>query len=230
MDLVRASTYMFADKRWLYKFGLIVLVSPIPIFGQLWALGFVNHCLQRIVKGNAELPDVKLNWQLAWQGIRVFMVMAICTLVIGLLSAPLFIGQDATEATYAPAMIQAFQGPSALLVTIVAAVVTGVALLRFAMTNSFMAAFHLPTLWKQVRAEPAIWICFTLVGFVLTEGPYALVWILPLQGSWDVLATMLSTSIFWVIGLMINAHLVAQAYTWSQRTASSRATEVRYRW
>ena len=82
----------------------------------------------------------------------------------------------------------------------------------------------------MLRAEPAIWIAAATIGYIVTEGPYALAWVLPLNGGWETAATVLACTVLWTYGQMINAHLIAEAANWSTRSAAARAAEVRYRW
>ena len=230
MNLHRALTYIFADRAWPRKFGLIALVAPVSVFGQMFALGYSNLMLRRMVKGlgDNELPIVKFGWELFWRGVRVMLMTLLCGIIIGLLGAPLFLGQDFTEQAMTPAIIQALQGPSAFLVTIVSTVVTAVVLARFALTGSVVSGFGFAKLWSLLRAEPTIWITYSLVGVVLTEGPYGLVWVLPLRAGWDIAATIAASTVIWSYGQMINAHLIGQAFIWSNRSAALRAAQVGY--
>jgi hypothetical protein len=232
MNLGRAATYLFADRSWPRKFGLIALVSPVPVFGQLYALGYANLTLRRIVKGNkdGQLPEAKLGWELCWLGIQVMLATLLCGILVALICAPLFFGDESSSNVMAPALIQALQGPTALLTTCVSTVLTAIVLVRLALTKSFTSGFDPFELWKLLRAEPSLWICYAVLGFLVTEGPYALVWVLPLHGGWDVAATMLACTVLWSYGLMINVHLIGQAFHYSRRTAALRAAQVRYRW
>jgi hypothetical protein len=232
MNLRRAATYLFADRSWPRKVGLIALVSPVPVFGQMYALGYANLTLRRMLKGNGDsvLPEAKLGWELCLRGIKVMLATLLCAVIITLLGAPLFLDSESTATTVAPALVQSLQGPSSLLVTCVSSVVTAIVLARFALTGSFGSGFNPIELWSLLRAEPAIWICYAVVGYLFIEGPYALVWVLPLRGGWDIAGTVIACSVLWTYGLMINTHLIGQAFHWSRRTAALRAAQVRYRW
>jgi hypothetical protein len=82
-----------------------------------------------------------------------------------------------------------------------------------------------------LRAEPAIWIAATVVGFAIAEAPAALAWLLPLSSSWQVLALLLATALFRPIGLLSHGHLIGQAHRWSAQTlARRRPMIVRVRW
>ncbi|MCC6791229.1 MAG: DUF4013 domain-containing protein [Thermomicrobiales bacterium] len=232
MDLRRAATYLFADRRWWRKVGLIALVSPVPIFGQMYALGYANLTLRRMLKGHGDtvLPEAKLGWELWIRGIKIMLVTLLCALVASLLCLPLFFNVDPGSVSPAPALIQSFDGPSSLVLSIVSSVVTAIVLARYALTGSVASGFNPLELWNLFRAEPAIWLVYALAGYVVTEGPYAVVWLLPLHGGWDIAGTVFACSVLWTYGLMVNTHLIGQAFHWSRKTAALRAAQVRYRW
>lgn len=224
--------YPFDDRAWPRKLGLVTLVSPVPVFGQLFALGYAITTLRRLTgrDSDGKLPEAKLGWELCWLGMQAMLLTLICGLAVAFLGAPLFFGQGTDLDPLTPAMVQALQGPSMLLVAVASTVVTAAVLARFAQTGRFGAALDPVRTWKMLRAEPAIWITAAVIGYVVTEGPYALAWVLPLKGGWDTAATVLACTVFWTYGQMINAHLIAEAVAWSRRSAAARAAEVRYRW
>lgn len=232
MDLRRATTYLFVDRSWPRKIGLIALVSPVPIFGQMYALGYANLTLRRMVKGHGdrELPEAKLGWELWVRGITIMLLTLLCALISAWLCAPLFFNVEPGDVSWSPALIQTFAGPSSLVLTAVSSVLTGVVLARYALTNRFFAGCNPLEIWSLLRAEPAIWLTYALAGYVAIEGPYAVVWLLPLEGEWDIVGTIVACSVLWTYGLMINAHLLGQAFYWSTKTARMRAAQVRYRW
>lgn len=233
MNLLKAISYPFADRAWHRKLGLIALVSPLPVVGQFFALGYAVTTLQRLQSRDHDgsLPEAKLGWDLCWLGLQAMLLTLICGLAVAFLGAPLFIGQETSELDpLTPAMIQALQGPSMLLVTAVSTALAAVVIARFAQTGRFLGALDPIEGWKLLRAEPALWIAAATFGYVVTEGPYALTWVLPLNGSWDTAAIIIASTVLWTYGQMINAHLLAEATAWSHRSAAARAAEIRYRW
>jgi hypothetical protein len=232
MDLRRAASYLFADRSWPRKIGLIALVSPVPIFGQMYALGYANLTLRRMLKGHgdSELPEAKLGWALWVRGVTIMLLTLLCALISAWICMPLFFNVSSEDvSSWAPALIQTFHGPSSLVLTCVSSVFTSIVLARYALTGSFFSGFNPMELWSLLRAEPAIWLIYALVGYVITEGPYAVVWLLPLEGDWDIIGTVLACSVLWTYGLMVHMHLIGQAFYWSQKTARMRAAQVRYR-
>jgi hypothetical protein len=232
MNLLQAIRYPFGDRAWPRKLGLVAIVSPVPVFGQLFALGYAVKTLRRLQtpEHDGSLPEARLGWDLCWLGMQAMVLTLLCGLIVGFLGAPLYIGQDPKLDPLLPAMVQALQGPSMLLITIVSTVLSAAVLARFARIGTFSSALDPIELWKMLRAEPAIWVTAAIIGYIVTEGPYALAWVLPLNGGWDTAATVLACTVFWTYGQMINAHLIAEAAAWSTYSAAARAAEVRYRW
>lgn len=232
MNLFRASTYMFRARGWYRTFGVIALFSMVPVLGQLYSFGYANATLRRMVrgKGDTELPEARLGYELLWRGVRVAMLSLLVGVVVGILCAPLYAGQTSDVSVMAPALIQAIQGPTALLVTVISSAISAIVLARLALTDRIGDALNPVSAWHLLRAEPSIWISFAAIGFLITEGPIALVWVLPLHAGWDVAGTVIASTVLWTYGLMINAHLTGQAFDWAQRTARIRAAQVRYRY
>ena len=238
MNIARAAAYAlpFRNPTRLRGFAKVWLLAPVPLLGQLWAMGYANLALRRLLKGHGDdaLPAVTVDRHLAFRGVAVMALALIVNVVVALLCAPLFFLEappepDATAASIpAPALVQALAGPSELLVTVIAAVVTAVVLTRYALTNSLTAALNPLAAWTHLRAEPAIWIAAATVGFLLVNGVQALVWLLPLPGGWADAAFVASTYA-WALGQMMAVHLSAQAFAWSHRTSAKRAASVGYR-
>jgi hypothetical protein len=233
MNLLDASRYIFQDRAWPRKAGKIAVVSAVPLLGQLWAMGYALRVLRGLLRGDEQLPDADLSTGLLWDGLRIMLVTFFVGIVVAVLGAPLVLADRAAapgDAALVPALAQALRGPSALLITAVSATITAVVTIRLALTNSIERGLNPIELWALLRAEPAIWIASAAAGWIAFEGPYALVWALPLHGDLDVVATVLASSVAWTFGQLLNAHLCFQAYGWAKRTAALRAAGVRYRW
>src|SRR4026207_1132773 len=115
MDLMRASTYMFRDRAWPRKFGMIALFSPVPMLGQLYGFGYANLTLRSLVddkNDDGTLPEARLSWDLLWLGIQIVLISLICAVVVAFVGAPLFIGQESNVDAMAPALMHALGGPS----------------------------------------------------------------------------------------------------------------------
>lgn len=232
MNILQALRYPFSDRAWPRKLGVIALLSPVPIAGQMLALGYALITLGRLQSRDNDgmLPEARPGWDLCWLGLQATLLTVICGVVVAFLGAPLLFAESRDFDPLTPAMVQALRGPSMLLVAVVSAVVSAVVVARFALTGRFGGALNPIEAWTLLRAEPAIWITAALVGYVAIEGPYALAWVLPLSGPWDAGATVLACSVFWTFGQMFNAYVISDALDWSLRSAATRAAEVRYRW
>jgi hypothetical protein len=237
MNVVRAAAYVAPNPikaRSLFKIWLLV---PIPVFGQLWAMGYANLALRRLVKGHdfRDLPEANADWRLFLRGVYATLLTLISMVVVGLLLAPLMATETADPAAtsvtnYPPVLMQAIAGPTELLIQVLAAVIGAVVLTRYALTDSFLSALNPMEIWTHLRAEPAIWTYAAVIGFVVTYLPDLIAWALPLSYENDQLARMIIAPYFWMLGLMLSTHLMAQAYEWSQKTAAKRAANVGYRW
>ncbi len=61
MDFGSALIYQFRDRRWMQKFLLAALLSLIPLFGQVFVLGWALGITRRVIEGAAELlPEIDL--------------------------------------------------------------------------------------------------------------------------------------------------------------------------
>src|SRR5215213_6404182 len=134
MNLLQALRYPFGDRAWPRKLGLVAIVSPVPVFGQFFALGYAVTTLRQLQSRDHDgsLPEARLGWDLCWLGMQATILTLICGLAVGFLGAPLFFGQEADLDPLMPAMVQALQGPSMLLVTILSTVLTAPVLARLA--------------------------------------------------------------------------------------------------
>lgn len=58
MNLYRAATYAVRNPFKVRGFAKIWLLTPIPIFGSMWAMGYALLTLRRMLKGHGdrELP------------------------------------------------------------------------------------------------------------------------------------------------------------------------------
>jgi hypothetical protein len=231
MDLLAAFRYPFGEPGWARRLAPIALVAALPLLGPMFALGYANLVLGRLIAGAVPaLPPAKLERDLMMRGLWVMLISLICGVAVTFLAAPLLTAEQPEDATFAPALVQAFYGPSSLLFTSISVVVTAAALARYAATSKIGEALRPGGIWRLLRAEPALWISSAVVGFAVCEGPRALVWVLPLSGEREGAAALLASSLVWVYGLLIEVHLIAQAYRGSVRRVAARAAAVGYRW
>jgi hypothetical protein len=242
MDLRRAITSPFADPRWYAKLGRAATIACIPIIGQLAIAAFAIQALRTTATATTDdatdLPPWRLDRAVLWLGLKCQLLTIVCALAAGLLTLPLWsLTTGATETTTdtapvpAPALVAAFHDPTSLLATALMALFAALVLARYAATASPWAALDLGSLWSHLRAEPAIWIAAATLGFAIEELPATLAYLLPLPSSWQLPALLIATALLWPFALLVQAHLIGQAYRWSSRAlARRRPLIVKVRW
>jgi hypothetical protein len=239
MDLRRALTYPFSDPRWYAKLGRAATIACLPIVGQLALSAFALQALRKIAKDDddSDLPAWRLDRSVLMLGLKCQLLTIVCGLAAALLTLPLWSLTTATSDSTAdatkplPALIAAFHDPTSLLATALMALFAALTLARYATTGSAWAALDVAAIWSHLRAEPAIWISAATLGFTIEEVPSTLAWLLPLPTTWQLPALLLATALLWPFALLIQAHLIAQAYRWSTQTlARRRPLIVKVRW
>jgi hypothetical protein len=239
MDLRRAVTHVFDDRRWPAKLGKAGLIACVPILGPVFLSAYALQSTRAAATGDREAARGEWRWDALtlMTGLKCQLLTIVCGLAAALLTLPLW-NLDAREPSAAdgavdatPVLIGAFHGPTQLLATAIMALFTAICLARFAVTGSAWSALDVGAIWSHLRAEPAIWIGVTVVGFAIAEGSVALAWLLPLSASWQVPALLLATMLFRPLAVLAQAHLIGQAYRWSgQALARRRPLIVKVRW
>ncbi len=239
MDLRRAVTHVFDDPRWPAKLGKAGLIACVPIVGPVFLAAYALQSTRAAATGKPEAARGEWRWD-SWTlmtGLKCQLLTIVCGLAATLLTLPLW-NLDTRETTSAagaadatPVLIGAFHGPTQLLAAAIMALFTALSLARFAITGSAWAALDVGAIWSHLRAEPAIWIAATVLGFAIAEGPVALAWLLPLPASWQMPVLLLATMLFRPLAVLVQAHLIGQAYRWSaQSLARRRPLIVKVRW
>ncbi len=236
MDIWRAINFVREDRWWFLKLAGLGIFAAVPGLGQLVAFGYVLGVLRRQVAEPglapvaAPLPAVRIDWQLLWHGIRVTLTLALCGVLVGLLGSIVLFAAPATFDGTGPLLVQAADHPSNFLIVLTTFVLFSGAFARLAATDSVLEAFRPAGVWRLFRAEPALWIASTLIALALTEGPPALVWIAPWTDNSKLAGTLAVTALVWPWTLLIQAHLIGQAYHWSLRQPHARRAAIRLHW
>ena len=84
MDFGLAFSYVFQDRDWLRKVGIVALISLIPILGQLVLIGWSLNITKRVIERHPEpLPEVDFGGDLARQlPERFFFGQLFCNVLI----------------------------------------------------------------------------------------------------------------------------------------------------
>jgi hypothetical protein len=92
MDFQQALTFMFKDEDWIKKVLLGVLISLIPIFGQLALVGYMLAIIQNVKNDEPRpLPDWSEVIQYFVEGLKSWVVSLVYSLPVIVLSCPLML-------------------------------------------------------------------------------------------------------------------------------------------
>jgi hypothetical protein len=236
VDLWRATIFILRDRWWLPKLLGLGIFASVPGLGQLVAFGYVLGVLRRQVAQTDDapverpLPVVRIDWHLLWEGVRVAVVLAISGVTVGLIGSFLFFAAPATFDGVGPLLVQVADHPTNFVIVLTTFVLFSAAFARLAVTDSVVESFRPAALWRLLRSEPALWVASTLVALLLTGGPSALVWIAPWTDNSKLVGAFAVNALLWPWTLLIQAHLIGQAYRWSLRSTGARRAAVRFRW
>jgi hypothetical protein len=239
MDLKHAVTHVFDDRRWPVKLGKAGLIASVPVLGPVLLSAYALQSTRAAATGDPGAARGEWRWDAMtlMTGLKCQLLTVICGLAAALLTLPLWNLESSEPASSAssvdptPVLVGAFQGPTHLLATLIMALFTALCLARFAITGSAWSALDVGAIWSHLRAEPALWLSVSAVGFAIAEGPVALAWLLPLPASWQIPALLLATVFLRPLAVLAQAHLIGQAYRWSaQAMARRRPLIVKVRW
>jgi len=233
MDIRRAVRAIIAEPGWLATLAPVMLIAWLPLLGPLLLTGYTQQALARAVRLQDGLPPFRWNVPTLRLGLICQVLTALCGVVAGLLTLPLWSfshESTAVDLTATP-LAQALSGPTHLTVTIVSTTLASLCLARYAATGSAWSAIDPAALWSHLRAEPALWIATAVAGFVIAELPLTLVWLAPLTAAQEIAIWLAVQALVQPLAALMQAHLIAQAHhATAQTLAIRRARVVRMRW
>lgn len=233
MDIRRAVRAIIADPGWLATLAPVMLIAWLPLLGPLLLTGYTQQALARAVRHQGGLPPFRWNVSTLRLGLMCQVLTALCGLVAGFLTLPLWsFSHESTDVDLtATALAQAFSGPTHLTVTLFSATLAALCLARYAATGSAWSAIDPLDLWRHLRSEPTLWIATAATGFVIAELPLTLVWLAPLTAAQEIAIWLAVQALIQPLATLVQAHLIAQAHHATAHTlAIRRARVVRVRW
>jgi hypothetical protein len=111
MDFGLSFSFPFQDDDWIKKFVLTVVISFIPVIGQLALLGWMVELTRRVIRGDATpLPDWADFGGILLLGLKMFVIGFVYSLPLILLALPMgvagaFVESDAALSIYAFVMM-----------------------------------------------------------------------------------------------------------------------------
>lgn len=233
MDLRRALTAPFRDRRWPIALAPVMLAAWLPFLGPLWVAAYAQRVLARAIAGDETLPPFRLDGHTLRLGAICHLLTISCGIVAGLLVLPLWPLERETPPAEAAttALTWALAGPTHLTATVLQVTLAAICLARFAATDSARAALDPGAIWAHLRAEPAIWIATSVTGFLIAQFPVTLVWLAPLSAGYRLALGLAVQALIVPLAALVQSQLVAQAFAASTSTLTwRRARVVRVRW
>lgn len=178
MDFGLSFSFPFQDEDWIKKIVLTVVISFIPVIGQLALLGWMVELTRRVIRGDAApLPDWADFGGILLLGLKMFVIGFVYSLPLVLLALPMggigaLLDDDSAIAIYSFFMMcfSCF------------AVIYGLALAYFfpaavgelAVTNNLGEAINPANIIAHVRAAPSAYLLAFLgtivAGFIAGLG------------------------------------------------------------
>lgn len=207
MDFSAAIRYMFRDSQWTRKFLFMGLISVIPLFGQVWVLGWVLKIARQVIEKQPDVlpePDLAGDLTRGLKGWGIGLIYALPGIVLGL---PLGLGLFLMVVTHSgPAAWMLLVGLccSALLVgyCLVLTLVLPAAFGNFlAQGEQFWNGMNPKQVFGLVRCGPVAYF-LVAVGWVMS-------WFIALFGLVGCVVGVIFSSL---LAHTIMAHLIGQAY------------------
>lgn len=173
MDFGLAFSYVFQDKDWLRKVGIVALISLIPILGQLVLIGWSLNVTKRVIDRHPEpLPEVDFGGDLG-RGFSAFVIgfvyslpITLFALVFGILDS-VVAGQSNSDAVVTlMAILSLCFGLFAFIYGIAMAIVLPAAYGNYVAKGSLGAGFALGEVFGLVRANIGAYLIVLLGTFV----------------------------------------------------------------
>ncbi|MEW6504016.1 MAG: DUF4013 domain-containing protein [Chloroflexota bacterium] len=172
MDFGLAFSYVFQDKDWLRKVGIVALISLIPILGQLVLIGWSLNITKRVIDRHPEpLPEVDFGSDLG-RGFSAFVIGFVYSLPITLFALVFAILDSATYQSSSDAVFTMVTIVSlcfslfAFVYGIAMAIVLPAAYGNYVAKGNLGAGFALGEVFGLVRANIGAYLIVLLGSFV----------------------------------------------------------------
>ena len=207
MQFGKSFSFMFKDENWITKFFLAVVISLIPVIGQVTVLGWTVEITRRVIHGDEEvLPD--------WGGFVDYLIHGLVAMLIGFVyMLPFILFQICGGSIMAftqesggdAATLGMIAGICVTTIAIIYAVLVGFLIMAaigiYADTGEIGAAFRIGEAFKLVKAAPVAYL-LVFLGAMLAG----------LIASLGIILCFIGIFVTTVFAQIITAHLEGQAY------------------
>lgn len=219
MNFGLAFSYVFQDRDWLRKVGIVALISLIPILGQLVLIGWSLSITKRVIEQHpVALPDIDFGGDLA-RGFSAFIIGLVYSLPLTLFSIiysfviPLMeSGSDSEGLAIIVTVLSLCFGLFAFVYGIAMALIIPAAYGNYVAKGRLSAGFALGEVFGLVRANIGAYLIVLLGSFVAGL-------IAPL----GLILCIVGVVLTYAYGVAIMGHLYGQAYN---AASQSRAVNV----
>jgi hypothetical protein len=216
MNFGLSFSYVFKDPDWFKKVAIPALCGLIPIVGQFIVSGWALKATKNVMEGNEEnaLPELEFGADLG-RGFMVFLIGLIYSLPVGIFSgiaaALLFLFAPAADDTIQVILfiLGGCVGLIGLLLGILIAFISVVAIANYVAKGEFRAAFRFKELFGMLKKSFVSWL-LVIVGLILALGIIA-----PLGA----IACGIGALLTFAYGSAVYAHLLGQAYNKSMTSS-----------
>ncbi len=173
MDFGLAFSYVFQDKDWLRKVGIVALISLIPVLGQLVLLGWSLNITKRVIDRHPEtLPEVDFGGDLA-RGFSAFVIGFVYSLPITLFGVVFGVLDSVVAAQSGSDAVRTFIAILSLCFSlfvliygIAIAIILPAAYGNYIAKGNLSAGFALSEVFGLVRANIGAYLIVLLGSFV----------------------------------------------------------------
>lgn len=171
IDIGEAFGFAFKDDKWITKILVGVLLLIVPIIGTFMASGYTVATARHVVDRHpSPLPEWGNFGDLLKRGFFYIVIGFVYALPILLLMVLFFcLGAAAGDSESAAGLIGLLTLcliPLVLIFTIIAALFSYAALVRYVQSDNLGDAFQFGAVIEMVRAQPMTWVMLLLVGFL----------------------------------------------------------------
>lgn len=206
VNFKKALTFIFDDERWFDKLIIPLLVSLIPIIGQLVMLGYILRTIANVHQNLVDpLPNFDFGEDLS-RGFRYTLINLVYSLP-GFLLALLFIlpinimdNNSSTGAEVFGIMLMFLIGFLILVYALALFLIQPISMANFALKNTFASGFEFGNFYKRLKKDFNAWL-LVYAGSILAG------LIAPLGSIVLVIGVVITTT----YGQLLVAHLSGQA-------------------
>lgn len=214
MDFGLAFSYPFQDQNWAKKILIPALISIIPIFGQIFLLGWALDITRRVIRHDpTPLPELDFGKQFI-DGLKAVVVGFVYAIPLYVLMAPSQImsamiqngNMDSNTASSMFALVSLCCSGLSFLYGVLLAFVIPAAYANIVVHESLGAGFHFSEIMGLLRAAPGAYLIVLLGTFIAG-----------IISALGLIACVIGVFFTYAYAMSVSGHLYGQAYLEAKR-------------